>query len=119
MLLRQTLLYLPAQVLGPLAQFVSIVLWTYFLDPAEMGTFALITAAQEFGYIAVMFFFSLYTMRYFDGSGEPRVSASIFITEAGVLLCAGIGTTLGVLRLPCSSGRTGRPASSRPRSPIA
>ena len=104
MLLRQTLLYLPAQVLGPLAQFVSIVLWTYFLNPAEMGTFALITAAQEFGYIAVMFFFSLYTMRYFDSKAEPRARETFYNTESGVLLCAGIGTTLGVLSLPLFIG---------------
>lgn len=100
MLLRQTLLYLPAQVLGPLAQFVSIVLWTYFLDPAQMGAFALITAAQEFGYIATMFFFSLYTMRYFDHKAEQDAREAFLNTEAGVLLCAGIGTTLGVLTLP-------------------
>ena len=34
MLLRQTLLYLPAQVLGPLVQFLSIVLWTVVYVPA-------------------------------------------------------------------------------------
>jgi O-antigen/teichoic acid export membrane protein len=47
MLLRQTILYLPAQFVGPLAQFVSVILWTYFLSPEELGAFALITAAQE------------------------------------------------------------------------
>lgn len=100
MLLRQTLLYLPAQVLGPLAQFVSIVLWTYFLDPAQMGAFALITAAQEFGYIATIFFFSLYTMRYFDSKADEKAREIYFNTEAGVLACASIGTALGVLSLP-------------------
>ncbi|MEQ1717717.1 MAG: lipopolysaccharide biosynthesis protein [Hyphomicrobium sp.] len=100
MLLRQTLLYLPAQVLGPIVQFISIVLWTYFLDPTEMGTFALITAAQEFGYIATLFWFTLYTMRYFDRNADTAHQARFLNTEAGVMLAAGIGTALGVLALP-------------------
>ena len=58
MLLRQTLLYLPAQVVGPVFQFVSAVVWTYYLPPAEMGAFALIGAAQELVYLALLFWFS-------------------------------------------------------------
>lgn len=100
MLLRQTLLYLPAQVLGPLVQFISIVLWTYFLDPVEMGTFALITAAQEFGYIATLFWFTLYTMRYFDRNADRSARDGFLNTESGVMLWAGAGTALGVLIMP-------------------
>lgn len=100
MLLRQTLLYLPAQVLGPIVQFVSIVLWTHFLDPVEMGTFALITAAQELGYVATMFWFTLYTMRYFDGRATAERKAEFLNTEAGVMLVAGLATALGVMTLP-------------------
>lgn len=100
MLLKQTLLYLPAQVLGPLVQFVSIVAWTFFLDPAEMGTFALITAAQEFGYIAALFWFTLYTMRYYDKSAKDAERTQFMNTEAGVMLAASLGTVLGVLSLP-------------------
>ena len=66
MLIRQTILYLPAQIVGPLAQFLSVILWTYFLSPDEMGAFALITAAQELAYTAAVFWFTLYTVRYFD-----------------------------------------------------
>lgn len=100
MLLRQTLLYLPAQVLGPVVQFISIVLWTYFLDPVEMGVFALITAAQEFGYIATLFWFTLYTMRYYDRSADADGMARYLNTESGVLLAATLGSALGVLLLP-------------------
>lgn len=100
MLLRQTLLYLPAQVLGPLVQFISIVLWTYFLNPEEMGTFALITAAQEFGFIATLFWFTLYTMRYFDRNATADDYASFLNTEAGVLLGAVAVSAIGVLSLP-------------------
>lgn len=100
MLLRQTLLYLPAQVLGPVVQFISIVLWTYFLDPVEMGTFALITAAQEFGYIAALFWFTLYTMRYYDRAAAADDMARYLNTEAGVLIAAIAGTALGVVVMP-------------------
>lgn len=100
MLLRQTLLYLPAQVLGPLVQFLSIVLWTYFLDPVEMGTFALVTAAQEFGYIAAMFWFTLYTMRYYDRNADGETRTQYLNTESGVMLLASLVTALGVLTMP-------------------
>ncbi len=100
MLLRQTLLYLPAQVLGPLVQFISIILWTYFLSPQDMGTFALITAAQEFAYIGTLFWFTLFTMRYFDKSADASARSTFLNTESGVLLGAGIGSLLGMLTLP-------------------
>ncbi|MFX8708237.1 hypothetical protein ABTM42_20340, partial [Acinetobacter baumannii] len=64
MLFRQTLLYLPAQVLGPIFQLISAFAWTHFLAPAEMGSFALIGAAQEFAFTATLGWFSLYTIRY-------------------------------------------------------
>lgn len=100
MLLKQTLLYLPAQLVGPLVQFVSIVLWTYFLNPEEMGTFALITAAQEFGYIATVFWFSFYTMRYFDRNAGDAARSQFLDTESGVLLGAAVAGIIGVLSLP-------------------
>ena len=100
MLLRQTLLYLPAQVLGPIVQFFSIILWTYFLAPQQMGVFALITAAQEFGYVGTLFWFTLYTMRYFDKGASPDAKAVYLNTESGVLLAAGAITAIGALALP-------------------
>lgn len=100
MLLKQTLLYLPAQVLGPLVQFLSIILWTYFLNPQEMGTFALITAAQELGYVATLFWFTLYTMRYYDRNAEASARDRFLNTEAGMMLLAAIGTGCGVLLMP-------------------
>jgi O-antigen/teichoic acid export membrane protein len=100
MLLRQTLLYLPAQVLGPIVQFFSIILWTYFLDPQQMGVFALITAAQELGYVATLFWFTLYTMRYFDKGAAPDAKSVYLNTESGVILAAGAVTIAGALLLP-------------------
>ena len=47
MLISNTLKYLPSQVLAPLSQFLSIILWTYFADEKLIGYITLITAFQE------------------------------------------------------------------------
>jgi len=100
MLLRQTLLYLPAQVVGPVFQFVSAVVWTYYLTPAEMGAFALIAAAQELVYLGALFWFDLYTVRYFDGTPDAPGRRTYLDTESGVFLLAGAGTVVVGLVLP-------------------
>jgi O-antigen/teichoic acid export membrane protein len=100
MLLRQTLLYLPAQVVGPIAQFISVILWTYFLSPQEMGVFALVSAAQEFTYLGALFWFTLFTMRFFDKNAKAADRKSFLDTESGVLAAGNVLTTLAVLTLP-------------------
>ena len=47
MLLRQTLLYLPAQLVGPFALFIAAVVWTHLLPPDAYGTLMLVMAIQE------------------------------------------------------------------------
>ncbi|MDX2306626.1 MAG: lipopolysaccharide biosynthesis protein [Hyphomicrobium sp.] len=100
MLFRQTLLYLPAQVLGPLFQFISIVAWTHALSPIEMGVFALVVAVQEFAYTATTFWFSLYTQRYHDPGADAETRRRFLDTELGVLACASLATAAVVLLLP-------------------
>jgi O-antigen/teichoic acid export membrane protein len=104
MLLRQTLLYLPAQLIGPLAQFLSVILWTYFLSPEQLGAFALITAAQELAYTATTFWFTLYTVRYFDRAGRAEDKFAFLDTERGVLLASSVATTLVILAMPLFFG---------------
>lgn len=100
MLLRQTILYLPAQVVGPVFQLLSVVVWTHFLSPAELGVFALVTAAQELAYTATLFWFGLYTARYFDPSAPDYSRRGYLDTETGVMIFAGLSTLLIVLALP-------------------
>jgi len=38
MLIRHTLLYLPAQFIGPAIQFISIIIWAYVLTPADVAS---------------------------------------------------------------------------------
>ncbi len=100
MLFRQTLLYLPAQVLGPAFQFISIIAWTHFLTPADMGTFALVAAVQELAYVATTFWFTLYTMRYHDPNGEAAKRGAFLNTETMVLLAASVVSISVVFALP-------------------
>lgn len=72
MLFRQTLLYLPAQVIGPLAQFIAAIAWTYFLTPSALGTFAIVVAVQELVLLVTLSWWSSYTLRYFSGHDPAR-----------------------------------------------
>lgn len=100
MLLRQTLLYLPAQVLGPIFQLISAFAWTHYLAPAEMGTFALISAAQELAFSAALMWFSLYTVRYFDSDASARDKASFHATESAVLIGSSLAMALAIAVIP-------------------
>jgi O-antigen/teichoic acid export membrane protein len=64
MLIARTLLYLPAQVVGPLSQFVAAAVWTYFLAPDALGTYAIIWAVQELALLVVLSWWSAYVLRY-------------------------------------------------------
>ncbi|MDE2579673.1 MAG: lipopolysaccharide biosynthesis protein [Hyphomicrobiales bacterium] len=63
-LLRNTLLYMPAQLLGPLVQFVVIVVWTHLLDPAAFGVVTFVVAAQEMTALIGLYWWSLYMLRF-------------------------------------------------------
>ena len=99
MLLRQTLLYMPAQVLGPLAQFIAAIVWTHYLTPAEIGVFALIVAAQEFIPVAALFWFSSYTVRHYDAEADAGGRAAFLNTESAVLIGASVLAALSVIPL--------------------
>ena len=64
MLIRQTILYLPAQLLGPLFQFIAAVVWTHWLVPDAYGVLAFVIAAQELAFALCLSWWSHYTMRY-------------------------------------------------------
>ncbi|BCP51877.1 hypothetical protein K32_04940 [Kaistia sp. 32K] len=85
MLIRQTIRYLPAQLLSPAFQLLSMVVWTYFLPPAEMGSYMLITATQEFAYLIALSWFSVYALRFMPFE-RGRAERSAFLhTEAAII----------------------------------
>lgn len=64
MLLRHTLLYLPAQILAPAIQFVSILVWAYWLSPVDIGIVTLAVAIQELCFAGFFMWWSHYALRY-------------------------------------------------------
>ena len=75
MLLRQTLLYLPAQLLGPLSQFIAAIVWTHLLSLSDYGHLIIVLAAQELVSLVCLSWWTHYTMRYVGkmaGEGERK-----------------------------------------------
>lgn len=106
MLIRQTLLYVPAQVVGPLVQLVAMVVWTHFLSPADLGILALIVATQELIYSATLFWFSLATVRYYDHEDHVAARLPFLNSESAAILAASLAASLCVLILPLAVGGT-------------
>ena len=79
MLLRHTLLYLPAQFVGPLFQLVAMIVWTHVVDEHTLGIITLVTATHELLLIGFLAWWSQYALRYFgryqDGSEASRFEA--------------------------------------------
>ena len=80
MLIRHTLLYLPAQLFGPLFQFIAAVVWTHWLNADAYGVLTYVLASHELVYVACLAWWSQYTLRfaggYADGDGRQRFQAS-------------------------------------------
>lgn len=74
MLMRQTLLYLPAQFIGPMTQLVAAFIWTYWLTPDQLGGYALIWSIQELAGLLVLSWWSAYVQRYASSFETPAQS---------------------------------------------
>ena len=88
MLIQHTLRYLPAQLLSPLAQLLSMVLWTHWLAPSQMGIFTLVTVTQEIAYLVCLSWFSVYALRYLPSSDDAAAMRRYLGTENVVLLAS-------------------------------
>jgi O-antigen/teichoic acid export membrane protein len=98
MLLRHTLLYLPAQVIGPLAQFVAAIVWTHWISPDGYGILTFVMAGQDFVFLVCLSWWSQYTLRYFGGlSGDASVPYRD--SEASLLAATAILQIIATLAL--------------------
>lgn len=87
MLLKQTLLYLPAQVVGPLFQLIAMIVWTHIVDEQTVGVITLITATHELLQIGFLAWWSQYALRFFGRFLEDKNARERFYrTENAVLL---------------------------------
>lgn len=94
MLLRQTILYLPAQIIGPLAQMIATIVWTYWLEPEALGAYALVWAIQELAGLAILAWWSSYMLRYASGHGEEGDRARLDGMEWAVQIIAAVAQTV-------------------------
>ncbi|MDB5820877.1 MAG: polysaccharide biosynthesis protein [Rhizobacter sp.] len=103
MLIRATLKYLPAQVLAPLAQLLSMVVWTHWLEPVEMGAFTLLTTTQELVYLVGLSWFSVHALRSLPGAERTGAAWQRFLhTENAVVAGACVAMTVfGVVFTQC------------------
>lgn len=98
MMIGHILRYLPAQVISPIAQLASMLLWTHWLVPSEMGAFTLVTVAQEIAYLACLGWFSLYGLRYLPSDTDVDGRRRYLGTENVVVLASIAGSLVaGVL----------------------
>jgi O-antigen/teichoic acid export membrane protein len=63
-LLRNTLLYLPVQLVSPLLQFTVTIIWTHLFDPTVYGIVAFVVAAQELTGGLGLAWWSVYLLRF-------------------------------------------------------
>src|SRR5882672_10666272 len=86
MLLRHTLLYLPAQIVGPLFQLIAMIVWTHVVDEHTLGVITLVTATHELLQIAFLAWWSQYALRYFGRHQDRGEGSRFYRTENAVLL---------------------------------
>jgi O-antigen/teichoic acid export membrane protein len=85
MLLKNTLLYLPAQVIGPLAQLVAMIVWTHLVDEPTLGVITLVTATHELMQIVFLAWWSQYALRFLGRYRDDKDAARFHRTENAVL----------------------------------
>ncbi len=86
MLLRHTLLYLPAQIVGPLFQLIAMIVWTHVVDEHTLGVITLVTATHELLQIAFLAWWSQYALRFFGRYQDKGGALRFHRTENAVLL---------------------------------
>ncbi|CAN1503325.1 RfbX Membrane protein involved in the export of O-antigen and teichoic acid [Rhabdaerophilaceae bacterium] len=86
MLIRQTIAYLPAQLLGPLAQFAAAIILTHFFSPADYGLTMLIFASQELIFQVVLAWWSSFYLRYAGNYASSAEKVDLHRTESSILI---------------------------------
>lgn len=83
MLLKQTWKYLPAQIVAPAVQFVSVLVWAHILPVEEVGRLTLFVAAQDIMFSGVFMWWSHFMLRYLprftmEGGRRDFLAAELF-----------------------------------------
>ena len=102
MLLKHTLLYLPAQFVGPLFQLLAMIVWTHVVDEHTLGVITLITATHELLQIGFLAWWSQYALRFLGRYQDANDASRFYRTENAVLLISIVlqsAAVIGILLL--------------------
>lgn len=97
MLISNTLKYLPSQVLAPLSQFLSIILWTYFGDEVLIGYVTLITAFQELAMAMFVNWWMHFAMREYGSFKQQNQLDMFWQTSRSVIAVSSLLMVLAAL----------------------
>jgi O-antigen/teichoic acid export membrane protein len=107
-LARSTLLYLPAQMFGPMFLFATTVIWTHLLGPASFGIVTFVVAAQELTALAGLTWWSIFVIR-FQGRFADADRARFRAMDARIVACSVIMQALLAAPTLLCIGVTPRP----------
>ena len=93
-LLRNTLLYMPAQLLGPTLQFAVTVIWTHLFDPAVFGCVTFVVATQELTGGLGLGWWSIYMLRFRKGYADVERFRAM---DARIVACGAASQALFAL----------------------
>ena len=88
MLLRHTLLYMPAQLIGPLFQLIAVIVWTHVVNEHTLGIITLVTATHELLQIGFLAWWSQYALRFFGRFQSGEEANRFHRTENAILLAS-------------------------------
>jgi O-antigen/teichoic acid export membrane protein len=85
MMIRHSLLYLPAQIIGPMMQLVAMVAWTHLVSEHTLGVITLVIATHELLQIACLAWWSQFALRFFGRYQQAADNERFRRTESAVL----------------------------------
>lgn len=94
MLVRHTLLYLPAQIMGPVAQLLSILIWAHLLSAEDLGLVTLVISFQELAFAAFYMWWSHYALRYIAGFRDADARQTFLGTELVAIAGSSVAQSL-------------------------
>ncbi len=97
MLLKRTILYLPAQIVGPLFQLIAMIVWTHVVNEHTLGVITLITATHELLQIGFLAWWSQYALRFFGRYQEGDEAERFYRTENVVILLSLVLQSVAVI----------------------
>ena len=99
MMLRQSLLYLPAQVIGPLMQLVAMVVWTHLVSDHTLGVITLVIATHELLQLGFIAWWSQFALRFFGRYQGSDDAGRFYRTENTVLAASLAAQSLIVIAI--------------------